>query len=118
MSNLVPGDRVRARVAGALLAALLLAGAGGAFASDEPAGGAPAAASNAWSGGWKAGLEEQDREVVSGDTMVVAAYGAMWVIVLLYVARLAAELRRLRRETDELRRQIEEAGTGRAAGPA
>jgi CcmD family protein len=48
--------------------------------------------------------------------MVVLAYGAVWVIVLIYVLRLAAGLRGLRRETDELKRLIEESGAGHPGG--
>jgi CcmD family protein len=95
----------------ALVALALLAGT--AIAQEAPAD-KPAAA---WGGGWKAGVEETTRDVVSGEAMVVIAYTAVWVILLLYVLRLAAELRALRRETEDLKRMIEErAGGGPPAG--
>ena len=91
------------------LALAFVAGAAS-TAGAEPAREAPPAA-GAWSGTWSAGVDEA-RDVVSGETMLVAAYCAIWAILLIYVLRLAAQVRGLRRETEDLRRLVDE-----AAGP-
>lgn len=53
-------------------------------------------------GGWSDGQEK-----VQGDTMVVAAYMALWLILLVFVLRLAARQRSLRKEISELQKQVE-----------
>ena len=83
--------------------------------ASPAAGAAPTGAT--WSNGWKAGIEETQRDVVSGETMVVLAYGAVFVVLMLYVLRLSAEMRALRRETEELRRAVEDRiGSGASGG--
>jgi len=68
-------------------------------------------AQQAWNGEWTAGIQQEPiRETVSGDAVVVAAYMALWVILLLYVLRLSMQLRAIRRDTDELKRRIGEGG--------
>ncbi len=94
-----------AAVIGCVLAGLFLARTSPAQAPGE----GPAA--HAWDGGWTAGLgEEPARETVSGEAMVVAAYAALWVLLLLYVVRLSMEVKALRRDTEELRRRLDEPG--------
>lgn len=103
----VRGFGVRAlAVIGCLLAGLFLARTSPAQTPGE------GRAAHAWDGGWKAGLGEEEpaRETVSGEAMVVAAYAALWVLMLLYVVRLTMELKALRRDTDELRRRLDEPG--------
>ncbi len=99
-----PGFRAAAVIA-CVVAGLFLARASPAQApADGPA-------AHAWDGGWKAGLgEEPARETVSSEAMVVAAYAALWVLLLLYVVRLSMELKALRRDTEELRRRLDEPG--------
>ncbi len=92
-------------VIGCVLAGLFLARTAPAQAPGD------GRAAHAWDGGWKAGLsEEPARETVSGEATVVAAYAALWVLLLLYVVRLTMELKALRRDTDELRRRLDEPG--------
>jgi CcmD family protein len=50
------------------------------------------------------------QEEVSGGTMVMLAYGALWLIVLVYVVRLALQVGRLRGEMQELARHVAEKG--------
>ncbi len=90
--------------AGVLVAAL-------AGLSSTAQAGSGTTAAQAWDEGWTAGLrEEAERETVSGEAVVVAAYAAVWVLVLLYVVRLSAEVRALKRDTEELRRRLDEKG--------
>ena len=106
----------RYRGAALLIAAIVTLAALPSRAEETaPAAGAPPAGA-AWSNGWKAGIEETQRDVVSGETMVVLAYGAVFVVLMLYVLRLSAEMRALRRETEELRRAIEDRGGSGASG--
>lgn len=100
--------RWSARKAGVVLACVLLgwfvAGRVEAQVPDTPA-------ARVWDGGWKAGLDEEPaRETVSGEVMVVAAYMALWVILLLYVVRLSAGLKALQRDAEALQRRLDEAG--------
>ena len=89
----------------------------------EPAGQGSAAGPSVgdhdrWDGTFRAGVDEQSRDVVSGETMVIVAYGAVWVLLFVYVLRLAADLRSVRRETEELKRMLSEAGGDRDVPPA
>lgn len=69
-------------------------------------------ASRAWDGSWTAGLggEEPIRETVSGEVVVVVAYMALWVILLLYVVRLSFGLKALERDVRALQRRLDEGG--------
>jgi hypothetical protein len=70
------------------------------------AGGSPP--EKAWAGGWKSGIEEgQPKDEVSGETMVVAAYGVLWLILILFVLRAQAQVAALRRESAELKALLE-----------
>ncbi|MBM4396491.1 MAG: CcmD family protein [Deltaproteobacteria bacterium] len=101
-------SRVARVLAGLVLAAVASAAvAGTALAQEEPR---DKAAAGAWDGSWRAGVDDSARDVVSGETMVVVAYGAVWAILFVYVLRLAADIRGLRRETEDLKRLV--AGQG------
>jgi len=70
-------------------------------------GGAPAAG-KAWDGNYQAGIEEgQARDEVSGETMLVAAYGILWLILVLFVLRAPSQVAALRRESAELKAMLE-----------
>lgn len=96
------------RWAARLAAVAVLAGSASALAQEAvPAGGA-IPPDKAWSGGWKSGVEEgQARDEVSGETMLVAAYGVLWLILILFVLRAQAQVSALRRESAELRTLVE-----------
>ncbi len=93
-------------------------------AAAPAAAAAPAQPANkAWDGGWKSGVEEgQAKDEVSGETMVVAAYGVLWLILILFVLRAQAQVAALRRESAELKAMVESrlpsatAGAPRASG--
>jgi hypothetical protein len=71
-------------------------------------GDAPASGQKAWAGDWKVGVDEgQARDEVSGEAMVVAAYGALWLILILFVLRAQALVGGLRRESAELKALVE-----------
>lgn len=61
----------------------------------------------AWAGGWKVGIEpgtpSEDSGEDSGKTFVMVAYGALWVILFLFVLRLLGLAAQNRRELAELR---------------
>jgi CcmD family protein len=74
--------------------------------AEQGADGTPAAA---WSGGWNAGVAPGSApEQVSGEMMVVLAYGAIWILLLVFVWRIHSQMATLRRETAELRRLLDE----------
>ncbi len=87
-------------------------GAGGANVPDK-----------AWSGGWKSGVEEGlPKDEVSGETMVIAAYGVLWLVLILFVLRAQSQVASLRRESAELKALLESRlppdGSGTKPGPA
>ncbi len=70
-------------------------------------GGSPAAG-KAWDGSYQVGIEEgQARDEVSGETMLVAAYGILWLILVLFVLRAQSQVAALRRESAELKAMLE-----------
>lgn len=88
---------------GWIVAALVLLGLtrGSVAQEGSPEGKAPQAA---WAGDWKAGIEAgETRETLSGETFVVAAYGALWLILFLFVLRLLGLNAANRRELAQLR---------------
>ncbi|MBP7124973.1 hypothetical protein KBD49_01240 [Myxococcota bacterium] len=77
----------------------------GASQENPPAVQAPQAA---WTGDWKAGIEPgQARETLSGEVFVVAAYGALWLFLFLFVLRLLGLNAANRRELVQLREMLE-----------
>lgn len=98
--------RVRGFVMG--LAALAVLAAPLASRAQQPGGGDPATPQKAWAGDWKVGVDEgQARDEVSGEAMVVAAYGALWLILILFVLRAQALVGALKRESAELKTMVE-----------
>lgn len=66
------------------------------------------ASQGAWTGDWKAGVEAgQVQESVSGEAFVVAAYGALWLILFLFVLRLASLNAANRRELAGLKQLLD-----------
>ncbi|NOZ02579.1 MAG: hypothetical protein GXP54_11910 [Deltaproteobacteria bacterium] len=59
-------------------------------------------AQNATGQGWREGQEQ-----IQGDTMVVAAYMALWLILLLFVLRIASRQRTLKADILELKKKIQ-----------
>lgn len=59
-----------------------------------------------WQGEWTAGVIE--REASDASTTLVVAYAALWVILILFVFRLAHSLHTLKRDAEALRRMIAE----------
>jgi hypothetical protein len=90
-----------------LAAVALMAASASALAQDAPPAGSPPP-DKAWAGGWKNGVEEgAPRDEVSGETMVVAAYGVLWLILILFVLRAQGQVAALRRESAELKALVE-----------
>jgi hypothetical protein len=101
------GSSRRGRWASLAAALVLVAVSTVAFAQEAAPGGG-ASAVKAWDGGYKVGLEEgQPRDEVSGETMLVAAYGVLWLILILFVLRTQAQVVALRRESAELKALLE-----------
>jgi hypothetical protein len=103
----------------AVAAAIAVLGASAAVLAQEaaPAGGTTPP-DKAWAGGYKAGIEEgQPKDEVSGETMVVAAYGVLWLILILFVLRAHSQVAALRRESAELKALVESRLPAGGAGP-
>lgn len=94
----------------AVVIAFIIAGTAGFLVSPKSlnAQSAPQGrAAQAWEDGWKAGVEEV-QESISGEAMVIAAYSVLWLIVFVFVLRLAVKLRTARRDLEELKRRVSE----------
>ena len=76
--------------------------------AQQGEGTAAAPAQKAWAGDWNAGVAEgQARDEVSGETVVIAAYGALWLVLIVFVLRIQSLVGGLRRESAELKTLVE-----------